>query len=108
MPNVDGHYYTRPGWNRARYVTFCKAGVVGECRVLRPFLAEAMKAIGVGVGIESVSRTLRHTSVTTTEKFYARMAAADAWSEAVSRKATQKDRQIIERKAWSGNGSVRI
>ena len=94
MPNVDGHYYTRPGWNRARYVTFCKVGVVGECRVRRPFLAEGMKA--VGVGIESVSRTLRHTSVTTKEKFYARMAAADAWSEAVSRKATQKDRLIIE------------
>ena len=53
-----------------------------------------MKA--VGVGIESVSRTLRHTSVTTKEKFYARMAAADAWSEAVSREATQKDRLIIE------------
>ena len=94
MPNVDGHYYTRPGWNRARYVTFCKAGVVGECRVLRPFLAEGMKA--VGVGIESVSRTLRHTSVTTTEKFYARMEAADAWSEAASRKAARKNRLIID------------
>ncbi|HLB67318.1 MAG TPA: hypothetical protein VJN63_02390 [Thermoplasmata archaeon] len=46
--------------------------------------------------IESVSRMLRHTSVTTTEKFYARMEAADAWSEAASRKAARKNRLIID------------
>jgi len=94
VPNVDGHYYTGPGWNRARYVTFRKAGIVGDYRILRPSFAKQMKSMGVG--IESVSRMLRHTSVTTTEKFYARMEAADAWSEAASRKAARKNRLIID------------
>ncbi len=67
IPNVDGDYYTGPGWNRARYTTFLKAGIQGDYRVLRPSFAKEMKSMGIG--IESVSRMLRHTSVTTTEKF---------------------------------------
>ncbi len=95
VPNVDGHCYTGSGWSRARYTTFRKACIVGDYRVLRPSFAKEMKSMGVG--IESVSRMLRHTSVTTTEKFYARMEAADAWSEAASRKAARKNRLITEK-----------
>jgi len=94
VPNVDGYYYIGSGWSRARYTTFRKAGIVGDYRVLRPSFAKEMKSMGVG--IESVSRMLRHTSVTTTEKFYARMEAVDAWSEAASRKAARKNRLIID------------
>ncbi len=95
VPNVDGHYYTGSGWSRARYVTFRKASIVGDYRILRPSFAKELKSMGVG--IESVSRMLRHTSVTTTEKFYARMEAADAWSEAASRKAARKNRLITQK-----------
>ena len=95
VPNVDGHYYTGPGWNRARYTTFHKAGVQGDYRVLRPSFAKEMKSMGIG--IESVSRMLRHTSTTTTERFYTRMESADAWSEAASRKAAWKNRLITEK-----------
>lgn len=95
VPNVDGRYYTGSGWSRARYIIFRKAGIVGDYRILRPSFAKDLKSMGVG--IESVSRMLRHTSVTTTEKFYARMEAADAWSEAASRKAARKNRLITEK-----------
>ena len=95
VPNVDGHYYTGSGWSRARYVTFRKADIGGDYRILRPSFAKELKSMGVG--IESVSRMLRHTSVNTTEKFYARMEAADAWSEAASRKAARKNRLITEK-----------
>ncbi len=94
-PNVDGHFYTPSGWSRARYVTFHKAGIPGDYRILRPSFAKEMKSMGIG--IESVSRMLRHTSVTTTEKFYARMEAAQSCSKAASRKAARKSRLIAEK-----------
>ncbi len=94
VPNVDGHYYAGAGWSRARYVTFRAAGILGDYRILRPSFAREMKSMGIG--IESVSRMLRRTSVTTTEKFYARLEAADAWSEAASRKVAWKNRLIID------------
>lgn len=65
-------------------------------RAARKTLEFAKEMKSMGVGIESVSRMLRHTSVTTTEKFYARMEAADAWSEAASRMAARKNRLIID------------
>ena len=92
-PTTSGGYYSPFAWNSMRYRVFSAAGIVGDYRILRPSFAKEMKSMGVG--IESVSRMLRHTSVTTTEKFYARMEAADAWSEAASRKAARKNRLII-------------
>ena len=94
VPNVDGHYYTGAGWSRARYVTFRAAGILGDYRILRPSFAREVKSMNIG--IESVSRMLRRASVTTTEKFYARMEAADAWSEAASRKVAWKNRLITD------------
>ena len=34
VPNVDGHYYIGPGWNRARYTTFRKVGIQEDYRGL--------------------------------------------------------------------------
>ncbi len=75
-------------------MTFRAAGILDDYRVLRPSFAREMKSMGIG--IESVSRMLRRTSVTTTEKFYARTEAADAWSEAASRKVAWKNRLITD------------
>ena len=49
----------------------------GNYRVLRASFDEKLK--DAGAPIEAVSKALRHTTVATTEKFYARIRSKAAW-----------------------------
>lgn len=92
IPNVLGHYYKGPAWNMLRYRTLQKVGLQGDYRILRPSFAKERREDGNDV--ETVSRMLRHTSVVTTQKFYDRMEATDAWSRAAQRKAQKRTVEI--------------
>lgn len=77
FPNERGTFYSETGWRSARWKVFKELGIRGSYRILRPTFAQTLK--DRGARIEEASRALRHTSVATTEKFYARIRNKAAW-----------------------------
>ncbi len=78
IANAYGKHYSDAGWRELRLKTFREAGVDRTSyRVLRPSFAQKLK--DNGAEIEAVSRALRHSSVATTERFYARIRTKAAW-----------------------------
>lgn len=77
FPNENGQHYTANGWRTARWKVFRELGIDGNYRVLRASFGQKLK--DAGAPIEAVSKALRHTTVATTEKFYARIRSNRAW-----------------------------
>ena len=79
FPNENGEHYSDSGWRMARYKAYEEAGIDGNYKTLRPTFGQRLK--DRGASIEAVSKALRHKSVLTTEAFYARIRAEDAWDQ---------------------------
>ena len=77
FPNEKGGYYTDAGWRMARYKVYRGIGVDANYKVLRASFAQRLK--DNGAPIENVSAALRHKTVATTERFYARVRTDRAW-----------------------------
>ncbi len=77
FPNEKGGYYSDAGWRMARYKVYRSIGVDANYKVLRASFAQRLK--DNGAPIENVSAALRHKTVATTERFYARVRTERAW-----------------------------
>ncbi len=76
----DGKYYSPDGWRMLRWKVFKGLGIHGDFRLLRRSFGQRLK--DRNLPIEEVSRTMRHKSTQTTEKYYARVKSKKAWDAA--------------------------